>query len=370
MGTRREAIQERIGERYTPEAANASLWLDKFIYSSKKDGKSRSNDDETAKAELVRQVSSIAEPEVYKTFYVNSWIPNLHSAGAKLKEAQIKNRLAIGLGLESVLETSISLHRVYGLPFIPGSSLKGMAAAFVRNYGGSEWEKDHELYSTVFGDDERAGFISFYDALYVPGSGFKTNALYADVMTSHHPDYYGEKKINTDLVLPADWDSPNPVPFISATGRFLIALSAPEGCEDWLNLTFEILGFALKYEGVGAKTSSGYGRSRYSSDFILTNDELEEQKSRQLMALLDEMERLVDGDKVTKKAVKKKLKDYTKGLDNADPSIRDIVRRFAAKINELEIRSDLEETKPDWFKNLTEIVPLNEEAFWIGKDEE
>jgi len=35
--------------------------------------------------------------------------------------------LVVGLGAESVLETSLTLHRIYGYPIIPGSALKGLA---------------------------------------------------------------------------------------------------------------------------------------------------------------------------------------------------------------------------------------------------
>jgi CRISPR-associated protein Cmr6 len=74
----------------------------------------------------------------------------------------------------------------------------------------------------------------------------------------HHPAYYSGK--NVELVPPADWDEPTPVPFLSATGSYLIALSAPKGCEEWRQAAFDILKLALAEEGVGAKTSSGYGR--------------------------------------------------------------------------------------------------------------
>jgi len=36
-------------------------------------------------------------------------------------------RLVVGLGIDSVLETAITLHRIYGFPIIPGSALKGSA---------------------------------------------------------------------------------------------------------------------------------------------------------------------------------------------------------------------------------------------------
>ncbi len=276
MTTRRKDIQNLIDKGFQPSTLNASLWFDKYTFNSKKDGKSEVSisdnlkKDETAKTELVRRVVSIAESAIYKDYFEKTWQSQLDNFGAKYRKAKVKNRLAINLGSESVLETNISLHRVFGVPFIAGSSLKGLTAAFIRQYG--NWKKDGDFYITVFGNENNAGFITFYDALYVPNSGFPDKdgvkrPLYADVMTTHHQDYYGEKKDSNNKILPpADWDSPNPVPFISATGEYLIALSAPEGCEDWLELTFDILGFALTTEGIGAKTSSGYGRLKLQDE--------------------------------------------------------------------------------------------------------
>ncbi len=267
--TRREGLNKRLeGIRFS-EDYNAGLWLDKFICNSQREAKSSWSKDETAKAELVRQITKINESEIYNDYFHKVWFPNLDIFGAECRKAKVKNRLAINLGSESVLETSISLHRVFGVPFIAGSSLKGMTAAFIRQYG--DWKKDGDFYITIFGDENNAGFITFYDALYVPDTGFPDKdkikrPLYADVMTTHHQDYYSEKKENNRMLPPADWDNPNPVPFVSATGEYLIALSAPEGCKDWITLTFDILGFALATEGIGAKTSSGYGRLKLQDE--------------------------------------------------------------------------------------------------------
>jgi len=266
MMTKRNALNKfKFSESY-----NAGLWLDKFIEDATNDKEKRiKTDEDKPRPKLVRQVAAIEEPAIYKEFYENVWKANLKKVGAKCREAQVANRLVVNLGAESVLETSIALHRIYGVPFIPGSALKGLAAAFVRQYGGADWRKNKEQYITIFGDGDNAGFVTFYDALYLPNSGYKDKPLYADVMTTHHADYYGNKKEKNeageekDVLPPADWDSPNPVSFLSATGKYLIALAAPEGCADWVNLTFDILGSALKHEGVGAKTSSGYGRMRF-----------------------------------------------------------------------------------------------------------
>jgi CRISPR type III-B/RAMP module RAMP protein Cmr6 len=49
-------------------------------------------------------------------------------AGSDLRfDLRTQSRLVVGLGADSVLETSITLHRVYGFPIIPGNALKGLA---------------------------------------------------------------------------------------------------------------------------------------------------------------------------------------------------------------------------------------------------
>lgn len=362
MTTRRENIQNVIGSRFNPVNANASLWFDKFIFDSRKNVKGEAasvlldtaKKDETAKSELVRQVISIKEPAIYKNYFDNVWQPNLQKFGAKCQKARVKNRLAIKLGAESVLETSISLHRLFGVPFIPGSSLKGLVSHFLHQYGGNDWKRESDYHTVIFGNQENAGFITFYDALYVPDSGYKGRALYADVMTTHHQDYYGEKTDrNKQPLPPADWDSPIPVSFISATGEYLIALSGPA---DWVELTFEILGYALATDGVGAKTSSGYGRMAFSGGFILSEAEIEEKKSARFEALFAEMEKLVNADKETRKETNKKLKSFTKTLEPGNEAHRKIAQDFDEKAEKLGIKSSLLETNPEWFQQIQIIL--------------
>jgi CRISPR-associated protein Cmr6 len=238
---------------------NAGLWLDKFIISPDGDTKvpnlKRGRKEITAKARLVEEVATIPVPKEYDQFY-DRWVKGLEKLRAIKQPASLQGRMAVGLGDESALETSVTLHRTYGVPYIPGSALKGLAASFARNrLGNKHWDKGGYAYKVVFGATEEAGYISFHDALYVPGSGNK-RPLRADVITVHHPDYYQNNKD----AAPADWDDPNPVPFLSATGDYLVAISAAPDCQVWLSQTWRILRLALKDEGIGAKTSSGYGR--------------------------------------------------------------------------------------------------------------
>lgn len=242
----------------TPDrTSHAGLWLDKFIGS-------HARTDTEARRRLTQQVAEgISEPSGYTAYYQH-WIDILDALKAKADEAQTLGRMIIGLGGEAVLETAITLHRTYGVPYIPGSALKGLAASYARQRLSEKWfngKKPTRAYEIVFGQTEDAGFVTFYDALYVPGSGHDSGqgsrALYTDVLTVHHPKYYqGEN------AAPADWDSPNPVPLLAATGKYLVAVGAEPGWEKWRDAAFDILKLALDEEGVGAKTSSGYGRLR------------------------------------------------------------------------------------------------------------
>ncbi len=239
----KEIKGRRIDEK-VHVTSNASLRLDKYIAKHK---------DNTSKKNLVAEVvSQIAQPEAYERFY-KRWEEILEKkCSVPPKGAKVKGRMAVGLGAESVLETSITLNHTYGVPYIPGSALKGLAAHYARNYLEEDWGKDNEAYKELFGSTEKSGCVDFYDALYIPDSGYDKQALWEDIITVHHPKYYGGEDDP-----PADWDSPTPIPFLSATGKYLIVLDGPE---EWVTAAYEILAHALWQLGIGAKTSSGYGR--------------------------------------------------------------------------------------------------------------
>jgi CRISPR-associated protein Cmr6 len=247
------------------QTTHPGLWLDRFICNQGERAKCADERDDpkkrTPKTRLVEEVAEIPVWQEYKQFF-DRWRESLVGRKARIGEAETLGRMVVGLGGEGVLETAITLHRTYGVPYIPGSALKGLAASYARRGLGADWRPDApngRAYHVVFGQTEDAGYVTFYDALYVPGSGHNAGrghrALYADVLTVHHPLYYrGEDSA------PADWDSPTPISLLSATGKYLVGLAAEPGWEKWRDAAFEILKLALSEEGVGAKTSSGYGR--------------------------------------------------------------------------------------------------------------
>ena len=167
----------------------------------------------------------------------------------------LESRLFIGVAGGGVLETGCAISHSYGMPYIPGSSIKGVVSHHARDrLAGTE---GREARRELFGADASAehpsglaGLISFHDAWWVPGSA--DFPLVQEVVTTHHPDYYGG-----DGKEPAtDFDSPVPNAQVAVQGSFLFVMEGP--CA-WLGLAEDILTDALHTRGIGAKTRAGYG---------------------------------------------------------------------------------------------------------------
>ena len=131
----------------------------------------------------------------------------------------------------------MTLHRTIGVPYIPGSALRGLARAYAA-YSAEPTE--------IFGSTERVGQVEFLDAL--PNADCR---MKLSVLTPHFPDWY----INGES--PGEWMSPVPVSFlVIGTGSFTIdILGENESCR----LAARYLQAGLDELGIGSKTSSGYG---------------------------------------------------------------------------------------------------------------
>jgi CRISPR-associated protein Cmr6 len=169
-------------------------------------------------------------------------------------------RMVVGLGGGHVLETAMTLHRIYGFPIIPGSALKGMTRAWVE----LEVKPDDDLVVAVFGTPPgetpmKAGQVIFFDA--VPTQVPK---LELDVMNPHYGDYYAEKKDRGRPIPPADYLSPVPVYFLTVAGgcEFAFAVAPRNGNKGLAETAAGWLKEALREMGVGAKTVAGYGYFR------------------------------------------------------------------------------------------------------------
>lgn len=249
------ACRLNVGSLNLNRGSHAGLLLDRYLRSAKSP---------EAKAYLhnAAQKSSEGTRGLYKLAFERraNWASDTQGVEPFTLATPDHQRLVVGLGIESPLDTGLHLHHTYGVPIIPGTALKGLAS----HYAAQALELQPNVHKIIFGDTEDAGFVTFHDAwiatesLDRPGEG-----LLADIMTPHHSSYYGGELKGGQRVNATDFDSPIPVKFLSVRGTFHFVLE----CEDlsdpglkWLSLAAGVLKSALADWGVGGKTSSGYGR--------------------------------------------------------------------------------------------------------------
>jgi len=166
-----------------------------------------------------------------------------------------QTRLVVGLGLPHPTETGFLFDRITGCPYLPGSSVKGLLRAAARLIAAGDLEGDRAEWTEdeirrIFGPElggewtPQTGSMIFYDA-------FPTAwpRLEVDVLTPHHRGHTDKTSA------PADWDEPNPVPFLTiapgATFRFAFGPNEPK--------LEKLLDTALDWLGIGAKKAAGYG---------------------------------------------------------------------------------------------------------------
>jgi CRISPR-associated protein Cmr6 len=189
-------------------------------------------------------------------------------------------RFASGLGGESVYETGITLHHVYGIPYIPASSAKGVVRSWVilNKFGNKEEDairdewfidlfgcpdqiaNDRGKFKSKYGSEvgvSRKGNIVFFDAFPT-----KEQTIEADIMNPHYPEYYAGKKP------PTDFQNPIPVLFLTVAKtpfQFVFGYqkatehTAFENGEKMMQVIGQYLKEALTQHGIGAKTAVGYG---------------------------------------------------------------------------------------------------------------
>ena len=261
------------------------------------------------RTDWLSKLSAISASEDYGAWYETRWTKGLGlSLQAKVEAA---TRVLVGAGDASAVDVGLRVHHTWGVPCIPGSSLKGLLSHWLDVvYGpGSDGELPHpwdpahpehdrakfrradptgrtphgggEVQRVLFGSPEAdgdlpwlreagaigprcgsnacRGRIRIHDALFVPGSAGNKPFL-ADVITVHHASWYrGEAAAN-------DYESPTPIGFLSVRPgvQFLLAIDLAPGedaaWEPWVGFAFGHLVDALAAWGIGAKTAAGYGR--------------------------------------------------------------------------------------------------------------
>jgi CRISPR type III-B/RAMP module RAMP protein Cmr6 len=197
---------------------------------------------------------------------------------AMITIGQLEGRLAINLADSLIQNAGICLDRLFGLPYIPGSAVKGVcrhaaleelksapdarkvelleALCAVFGTAENDFEKgDLKPYRHLLSHDcgDQRGGISF-----LPAYPVNEAKIVVDLTNVHYPDYY---RSGREADLQSERPMPNPFPAVETGARFafcLVQTRVDEG-RDLLGHARRWLEAALTIKGIGAKTASGYG---------------------------------------------------------------------------------------------------------------
>lgn len=215
---------------------------------------------------------------------------------------RLEGRLAINLADGLIQNANICLDRLFGMPYVPGSAVKGvsrhMALEELRQAKGVERARLFDLALRVFGcsdvdfvpaqkgrsggggKDKPAGdFHAFLDLMpggkamdlkgaisFLPAWPTDAPKIVVDLTNVHTPDYYGgdkRKNLRPGALagLANERPQPNAFPVVEAGARFafIIVLNGQDNDPALLRQAAIWLRGALTVHGLGAKTSAGYG---------------------------------------------------------------------------------------------------------------
>lgn len=190
---------------------------------------------------------------------VNARLDALARDGLR-REMQTVWRFVSGLGNPSASDTGMAFDTACGVPYLPGSSVKGIARAGAVLAEAAEEDKAGLLGRPLDTDDKgESGTIVFFDALPLYWPTFEI-----DIITRHH-----DPEALPTQSLPLETDQPNPVHFLTVAPNqvFVFRLLATREARDGaLDKAWGWLSLALNALGAGAKTAVGYGQLVERSD--------------------------------------------------------------------------------------------------------
>jgi len=230
---------------------NAGLIYDKYMKSFEVRDKS----------EVITQTKRycVASP-AYRAYFTRWHESVKRTSNMHIRTYETQGRLIVGIGNASVRDIGISLNHTYGVPYLPGSSLKGVVSSYVLGMKDTNWGADSYNFQNMFGTQELAGGIDFMDAPWhppdiPPANQNEPSCLEEDVINPHHQQYYNP----TSNASPDDFEGPVPIFFVTVKQkqRFVVAI---HGEKAWADIAFSVLTKALSERGIGAKTRAGYGR--------------------------------------------------------------------------------------------------------------
>jgi CRISPR-associated protein Cmr6 len=207
-----------------------------------------------------------------------SLVRSAYGQNAAITLGQLEGRLAINLADSLIQNAGICLDRLLGLPFIPGSSIKGVcrhdALAALKAASGDEQSTLLTTFCEIFGtsvNDFKKGDLSMFRHLvaqdswdrkgsvsFLPAYPVNEARVVVDLTNVHYPDYYRSGRAQD---LSKEKPRPNPFPAIEAGAQFAFCIVFNKSKKDPAILRHAKgwLESALMERGLGAKVSSGYG---------------------------------------------------------------------------------------------------------------
>lgn len=351
------------------EPANLGLIFDKFgdrwKWTEDKellkfDPPGRNEDGNNWLHRLAEDAQKRQSPEAIKHFAMRqrSMVDRL---GGQIVLLRNERRFVTGMGRQHPLENGFSWHHTLGVPYLSGSSVKGMLAAWCReetedwDWKANRWTKD-SVGSHWFGSQDRIGSVVFFDLIPV-----KPAKLTVDVMTPHYGDYYQNYQKG---VVPGDWLSPNPIKFLTVdrqqTWQLGIALGpalrSSQNAPD-LKAVIEFMLGAFEFLGVGAKTNIGMGRftrdNQAEQQWILEEEKRRRQKEQtdQRAREQAEFEESLASDSEPLRVLRKKRREQKWVLLAGDNNMMTALEEFA------DMYPEPPEDCIEWIRELLESIP-------------
>ena len=269
--------------RHMPRG-NFGLWYNKFVPLNNADACKPSDDRDDKDSEnrpIDHYFNIYGQMKNNSTEILTAMLKRKHEAmddfcgifpPDKFKEivicATLLSPLITGIGESHPHEISMVFDHNMGIPYIPASGVKGIvrfahtlaliAEAETRGEINDErFFNDEEHWTFVplmFGTQTSRGKVVFLDAY-----PEKIPDLHKDIMNPHYAPYYSDDRKEP----PADYHQPNPIKFLTVKAETTFIFRAvAERVHDLPEKVETAFAKALTEEGVGAKTSVGYGRFR------------------------------------------------------------------------------------------------------------
>ena len=253
--------------------SNAYLLLNRFL-EGEYNGSDKPFDIKNTKISLYRKIQNIVfdtQPHIIRQ---SQMLDKIKKSGSfsHVFELISESRMVVGLGDANALEVGMTLHPLYGFPYIPGSAIKGLTRTWLEiaedTFDGSLLEgenlnrvireKSREIFGSTTKDsttlNHRMGKVTFLDAIPVTDNE-QTIEFDIDIMNPHYSNYYSDPEQNP----PGDWYRPIPIPFLTIKPKTKFQFGIIAEDEVLLKQASAWLMMGLSELGIGAKTSSGYG---------------------------------------------------------------------------------------------------------------